>query len=161
MRRDISAILLVLLATGCTHHVYNIAGEKTDPAVTRPIHGEISPKSKAWEGRILRRSGIVTGAPGRTVEMTEAKSTPRCGMYLIGSAMTLGLIPVALPGSWRATIVEQHPGHSTETVYCVEMKMRYSLWEGLYFWHDDEAVTARALAWAYVKNRNALAPQPK
>src|SRR5262245_62127280 len=93
--RLLLAILILAALPGCTTHLYNLPQERTAPTITTPLKGEIS-KTQGLEHRdILQSSGIVdnSGSSGNQIYIEEIKPPFFCGMPLLGSAITLGIVP--------------------------------------------------------------------
>lgn len=143
-----------LVMQGCTAHVYNVPFEQAAPVIENPIDATILAKKDQGKDRVLRKSGIVRETRGRMVHLAEFRFSAKCGMPFLGSAITLGLMPAEVPTFAQAEISTwSQAGKKTRTKYLLRMISRYSLWERLAFWHDEEEAMARALGWAYKEHR--------
>jgi hypothetical protein len=152
-RRLLLIAVCALSVTGCASHLYNVAGQKSAPVISRPYEGAIVPTDRK-KTSILMASGIVAKSGShRAIRLTALETYPSCGMPLLITCVSFGLIPSVIPEPMDVTVeVVDHHKIST-TIYSLRLLSRYSLWENLSFFHKDELAISRALAWAYANGK--------
>jgi len=81
---------------------------------------------------------------------------PSCGMDLMATAFTLGLVPHAAPQPVKVTVTLVRDGHTVDRTYRLLLDQNTSIWHSLAPRSSDSRVMARALLQAVDRNQLAV-----
>lgn len=147
-RSAVSTILRLILAGTACLIVCSCATRVVCDRKAPKLHrqgGEVSDKADE-KARIARYVLGETAADGFTVEGIEKIYVmPVCGMGLMGSVATLGLVPVELSHPVYVTVVGRLGNARKTRTYHVALSTRTSVWHQLRPKSSDDRAVARSL----------------
>ena len=151
---NVSFLATVLFGTtllqGCATNCYLPRSTGPIPAIEPDLTAFVTNPELEPEMGILRQSGIVrlTDDPHAPVQLTlrACQIHPRCGMPCLASALTLGVIPVAMPASCTYAFTLETPDGARVVRYELSMYERLSIWERIFrIFHSNVETQAMAL----------------
>lgn len=150
MHPNWSITLLVSLLTGCASNLY-YQSPHPPPALDLAPAAYVENPELVSELEILKRSGLfrISADPsvGKRIELTEIESLPGCGMGVMLTPLSFGLLPGRVPRMHAYRFVEKDGPIVREHSYMLEVMQKYSLYEFFKFWRpSSEKVLAAVLA---------------
>ncbi len=124
----------VLFLSGCSANLYSVGGRTN--LSSNHLERVYVTNSHHPSFKILKQAKIyqLTEDPNSTKRLTllESHRYPSCGMPMISSIFTLGLLPVSLDASEDLIYRIDEDGDPLTYRHKLNMKLRVSVWESLF-----------------------------
>jgi hypothetical protein len=144
----IGLIILSCLLESCATRLSCDAGAPKLPLVRpQPL------RSGSQQSRVTSYIAGCTRKAFTVTEVTSVLNLPSCGMDLMATLFTLGVVPHAAPQPMQATVVGRVDGQTVTRTYRIAVERHTSLWHAFVPTSCDDRVIARAVLQAIDSGR--------
>ncbi len=147
--KNLTLLPMLFVLAACMGHIrYTGAGVSPPPVAQRPEAYIVNPELKQ-ERAVLEASRLYTISPdpgaSHKITLAPLEKHPGCGNPMLGTILTLGLLPAHMPDSYTFGYTVEGPDGKQTFRHTVAVEYQYSLWELFFVFANDNKELGRAL----------------